>query len=159
MARTFPGQLSLPGRSKVSRGLQEGKEGLWPSLIDMPYQVGAKFGMAYREGLWHVAHICPTGEEQSLEVPTRRQARPVVCTFPDRSGLPGRPGPRRLSYQESLCPVARIPYLAYLVGQVYQGLGKVQAKGLVGILVPPGGRPPRTLLLAGRPCTGYRPSW
>ena len=82
MARTFPGQLSLPGRSKVSSGLQEGKEGLWPSLIDMPYQVGAKFGVAYREGLWHVAHIWPTGEEQSLEVPTRRQARPVVCTFP-----------------------------------------------------------------------------
>ena len=108
MARTFPGQLSLPGRSKVSSGLQEGKEGLWPSLIDMPYQVGAKFGMAYREGLWHVAHIWPTGEEQSLEVPTRRQARPVVCTFPDRSGLPGRPGPGRLSYQESLLPVARI---------------------------------------------------
>ena len=50
--RSFPGQLSLPGRSKVHSGLQEGKEGLLPSLIDLFYQVGAKFGVAYQEGLW-----------------------------------------------------------------------------------------------------------
>ena len=51
VARTFPGQLSLPGRSKVHSGLQEGKEGLLSSLIDLFYQVGAKFGVAYQEGL------------------------------------------------------------------------------------------------------------
>ena len=60
VAHTYPGQLSLPGRSKVRSGLQEG---LWLSLIDMLYQVVAKFGVAYQEGLWPVTSTWPTGEE------------------------------------------------------------------------------------------------
>ena len=73
----------IQGRSKVRSGLQEGKEGLWPSLIDLidlSYQVGAKFGVAYQEGLWILSNILFTREEKSFGV-AYKEARKVCGPY------------------------------------------------------------------------------
>ena len=52
-----------------------------PSLIYLAYQVGAKYEVAYQEGLWPVARTWPTGKEQSSGWPTTRRHKDASKAF------------------------------------------------------------------------------